>query len=555
MINNSYYLGNSNLPTPNTTFEYTDKEIKELTRCAKSVEYFANNYFTIVTEDGKEIIHLYKAQKRVLKSLTTNRFVVFLSARQSGKTTLLCLYALWNVCFQPDQTILIVANKEATAISILRRIRMAYELLPNWLKPAVKEYGKTEVIFGNDSRIIVSTTTTTAAKGETVNVLLIEEAAAIPLNLIEDFWRSTIPTISASKKSKIFLVSTANGTDNKFYQIYNEATTNPDSEWHAEKMDWWDKPGRDEKWKKSMVKALGSETAFDQEFGNKFLSSEDSTIDKEVLERLRSICKPPLYFLKDDCYRIWKDPNPEHIYSIGVDVGEGIGRTNSTITITDITDLNNIEVVAQYANNKIEPYHFAKDVIEITKQWGNPPLLIEKNSCGGQVIDALVNTHHYVNIVTYGSNTEKDRLGIFSHTNTKFTGVMNMRYWVNTLRTVSIYDTNIIQELESFIRFPNGTWKKRTEELFDDRVMSFVWSLLILETELCRAYYEVDELDDRGKPKKIARISLGGVEFSKLPVAAPYSDNAMPIFLGKSDETPKDQDIRELIDSGWSFLR
>jgi hypothetical protein len=555
MINNSYYLGNRNLPTPSTTFEYTEKEIKALSKCANSIEHFANHYFTIVTEDGKEIIHLYKAQKRVLKALTENRFVCLLAARQSGKTSLLCIYTLWSVCFNPDQTVLIVANKEATAISILRRIRLAYELLPNWLKPPVKEYGKTEVIFGNDSRIIVSTTTTTAALGESVSTLLIEECASIDPNLINEFWRSTIPTISASKKSKIFLVSTPRGTSNKFYEIYHEADTNKDSQWHAERMDWWDKPGRDEKWKETMLKTLGSQSDFDQEFGCTFFSSEDSTIDKEILEKIRTMCKDPKYILNDGNYKIWKDPNPEHIYSIGVDVGEGIGKTNSVITITDITDLQNIEIVAVYANNKIEPYHFAKVVSEIATQWGKPPLLIEKNSCGGQVIDALVNTHHYTNIVTYGSNSEKDRLGVYSHTNTKFTGVMNMRYWVNTLRIVSLYDASTLKELESFIRFPNGTWKKRSEDLFDDKVMSFIWSLLILDTDLCRAYYEVEELDDRGKPKKIKRITLDAVEFAKLPIASPYSDNAMPIFLGKNNETAKDQDISELVDSGWSFLR
>jgi hypothetical protein len=555
MTNNSFYLGNRNLPTPSTTFEYTAKEIKELTKCANSIEYFANHYFTIVTEDGKDIIHLYKAQKRVLKALTDNRFVVFLSARQSGKTTLLCIYALWNICFQPDQTVLIVANKEATAISILRRIRLAYELLPNWLKPPVKEYGKTEVILGNDSRIIVSTTTSSAARGETVSTLLIEECASIDSNLIEDFWRSTIPTISASKKSKIFLVSTPNGTSNKFYEIYHQATTDKNSEWHAERMDWWDKPGRDEKWKQSMLKTLGSESNFDQEFGNHFMSSEDSTIDQDVLQKLREQCKDPKYILLDGCYKIWKDPEPTHIYSIGVDVGEGIGKTNSSITVTDITDLTNIDVAAQYANNKIEPYHFAKIVSDIANQWGKPPLLIEKNSCGGQVVDALVNTHHYVNIVTYGTNSEKERLGIYSHTNTKFTGVMNMRYWVNTLKIVSIYDANLVKELESFIRFPNGLWKKRSEDLFDDRVMSFIWSLLMLDTELCRAYYEVEELDDRGKPKKINRISFESVEFTKLPISSPYSDNAMPIFMGAGNETAKDLDISELVETGWTFLR
>lgn len=87
----------------------------------------------------------------------------------SHNTTLMTIYALWLTCFDKDKTVLIVANKEATAINILRRIRMAYEYLPNWLKPGVKQWGKTEVVFANDSRITISSTSSSSSRGETAN--------------------------------------------------------------------------------------------------------------------------------------------------------------------------------------------------------------------------------------------------------------------------------------------------------------------------------------------------------------------------------------------------
>jgi hypothetical protein len=49
-------------------------------------------------------------------------------------------------------------------VKIFKKIRLAYELLPNFLKPGVKEYGKTGVTFDNDSSIGISTTTSTAAR-------------------------------------------------------------------------------------------------------------------------------------------------------------------------------------------------------------------------------------------------------------------------------------------------------------------------------------------------------------------------------------------------------
>ena len=164
------YLGDQNLPTPEATFEYTPEMVKEMKKCKEKIEYFAENYFHIVSlDEGKQKIKLHAPQKRVLKSLDKHRFVILLSSRQAGKTTIMTIYALWVACFNNDKRVLIVANKEGTAVMILRRIRTAYEQLPNWLKPGVKQYGKTEVIFANDSSVSISTTTATAARGESCN--------------------------------------------------------------------------------------------------------------------------------------------------------------------------------------------------------------------------------------------------------------------------------------------------------------------------------------------------------------------------------------------------
>jgi len=89
----------------------------------------------------------------------------------SANTTLMTIYALWYTCFQSNKRVVIVANKEKTAIMILRRIKMAFEELPNWLKPGLATWGGTEVIFGNGSSIAISTTTGSAVRGDSVNCI------------------------------------------------------------------------------------------------------------------------------------------------------------------------------------------------------------------------------------------------------------------------------------------------------------------------------------------------------------------------------------------------
>lgn len=164
-----YYLGDKNLPTGTVEQEYTPAMIKEMVSCAKDITKFVKHFWITTLEYGKQKINLYAPQKRILKSLVKNRFNIILASRQIGKTTLMTIYALWVACFRRDQTILIVANKEDTAKEILSRIKMAYEQLPNWLKPGVEEWAKTEVKFSNDSRIRISTTASSAARGLSIN--------------------------------------------------------------------------------------------------------------------------------------------------------------------------------------------------------------------------------------------------------------------------------------------------------------------------------------------------------------------------------------------------
>jgi hypothetical protein len=164
-----YYLGDKNLPTANTKQEYTPEMVKEMLSCAKNIFNFTKHFYITTLEHGKQKIKLYRPQRRLLKSLIKNRFNIIMTSRQVGKTTIMTIYALWVACFQNDRTILIVANKEDTAKEILARIKMAYEQLPNWLKPGVEEWAKTEVKFANDSRIRISTTSSSAARGLSIN--------------------------------------------------------------------------------------------------------------------------------------------------------------------------------------------------------------------------------------------------------------------------------------------------------------------------------------------------------------------------------------------------
>lgn len=573
-----YYRGSKNVPVAGAQYEFTPDMINELRRCQNDVIYFAENFFYIVNlDEGKQKIKLYEAQKNMLLNMVNNRFSVNLASRQSGKSTLLTIFVLWMACFNEDHRAAIVANKESTAINIFKRVRMAYEQLPNYIKPGVKDYGKTGMTLANDSSIVVSTTTATSIRGDSLTTLAIDEVAFIESHILEEFWSSVIPAVSSGKKTKVLLVSTPNGVGNKFYQIFSGAENGTLPSWKAARIDWWDRPDRDEKWKQDQIQLLGSEEKFLQEFGNTFLDDTAAAVGAAVIERFKTTKKEPIWSSSDGEYIVYEYPNTNNLYVVGVDVGEGIGRAASVAQILDVTDLQNIKQVAVYGSNKIEPFHFANKLSTIGQSWGIPPILIERNNCGAQTIDALFHNHNYEKIVSYTKISEQDKynrtrnLGVLSHTNIKFDGIQNMRYWINHLQCVNVNDPTTISEFETFVRFPNGVFRKKSDNFFDDRVMALVWALFILDPEICQQYFQITDFDLQHKPSKIKTLDYWETskEFFQLKeltqfatiVPKPYNpDNEMvfktlQVSNKEMQEIDKYQlDLEELIEQGYQFL-
>ena len=554
-----FYLGNPNLPAADAQIAYEPWMIKEMKKCKENILHFAENFFYIINLDrGRETIDLHSCQKRVLRKMRDNRFFILLASRQIGKSTMMTIYILWQACFMDDQRVLLVANKEATAIEIFQRVRMAFEELPIWLKPGVKEYGKTSMTLDNGSRIGITTTTGTAARGQSVNCLVIDECAFIESHLVEEFWKSVFPIITSSKKSKVFICSTSNGTGNLFHKLYDGAEKNENG-WAYDKIMWNEVPGRDEKWAAVTKQALGSTEAWLQEFCCEFLNSGESSIDEELFAEMSAKCTEAKIVLDEGNYKIWDEPDSSRVYVAGVDISEGVGVDASVIQILDITDIRDIRQVATYHNRHIPPLEFANKLHTILLNWGSPLALIERNNCGAQVVDRLAFDVGYEKVVSYGAKAAlrgRPQMGMIAHTNTKYKGVMNMRYFINETRSVTIQDLNTLKEMRDFVRYPNGTWKAKGG-FHDDRVMSFLYALFILEKEITERYFDILELDDHGKPMTIEPMDFGVATFEN--ATSIYNDFEVvglnnpymtPVVFGMG-HTEQASEIEFLAQEGW----
>ena len=543
--------------------------------CADKHIVFDENHNEIFTEDLKigDLIWTENGIQPILSITTTDRIEdmfdvtvdsenhrLYTNGILSHNTTQLTIAALHEACFHEYRSIVIVANKESTAIEIFRRVRLAYEELPHWIKPAVKEYGKTACEFANGSRISISTTTGAAIRGTSLNLLIIDEISHIENHVVEEFWKSVYPTISRAKTSKILAASTPNGTGNLFHRLYSEAVKGENG-FNPLRIEWDEIPGRDEAWKKEQIKALGSLESFLQEFGNEFLDNGDAAIDEALFDELKQKCNEPKHILMDGHYKVWEDPNASRMYAVGVDVSEGVGQDASVVQVLDITDLRDIMQVAEYHNNMIAPAEFSNTLHEILQHWGNPLVLIERNNQGGQICDRLAIDLNYPNVVSWGakkSHRINGQYGVISHTNTKYAAILNQRYFINEVRSVTFRSRQTLEEFKTFMRYPNGTWKAKGGQ-HDDRVMAFVWALMILFNEITEIYFEMQELDDYGKPLKIVPFDHG----------IKYFENATSIYTNEqvdnienSDLCPMsfgafgegDDEIAGLMADGWSLL-
>ena len=462
---NRGYLGNKNLPGKGSSYSYTPEQISELAKCADSISYFAEKYFTIVHVDhGKITIPLYEYQHNLLDHIQENRFCAILQARQSGKTTTNTIFILWYILFNKDKAVAILANKASTSRSILGRIQLAFELLPNWMKPNVEEWNKGSVKFDSEANgcsIVAAATSSASIRGETVALLVIDEAAFV--ENWDDFYTSTYPTIASGKTTKVILVSTINGLNH--YNTIMEKARAGESDYKPFEVTWRDVPGRDDEWRRQTI-ANTSEEAFEQEHENVAFGSSNTLIGTRYLKTL--VAKDPIFFRES--VRIYKQPVQGNIYIGVVDTSRGKGLDNSAISIIDVTGYP-FEQVATYYNNEISYLVYPEVIFSMAKKYNNAHLLVENNDVGGHIC-AELNELEYDNLITPPTkNRAKYELGIRTTKSVKAVGCSSLRDLIESTKLIT-NDKNTIVELNQFIR--KGSSYQANTGAHDDLVMTLV---------------------------------------------------------------------------------
>ncbi len=476
MSTTDVYLGNPNLKKANIAQEFSPEEVQEYIKCADDPVYFILNYIKIVSlDEGVIPFTMYDFQVGMVKSFHENRFNIAKLPRQSGKSTIVTAYLLWYVLFNQNVNVAILANKAATAREMLGRLQLSYENLPKWLQQGILQWNRGSLELENGSKIMAASTSASAVRGMSFNVIFLDEFAFIPNHIADQFFSSVYPTISSGKSTKVIIISTPHGM-NMFYKLWHDAERGT-NEYIPTEVHWSEVPGRDDVWKEQTIKNT-SEQQFRVEFECEFLGSVDTLISPSKL-RIMPYHDP---MKENRGLAVFEQAVPEHNYVITVDVSRGVGNDYSAFTVVDTTTIP-YKMVARYKNNEIKPIILPNVVVDIAKNYNNAYILCEVNDIGGQVADIIQFDLEYENLLMaamrgragqqlgQGFSGKKTQLGIKMSTAVKQVGCSNLKALIEDDKLL-INDYDTIAELTTFIA--KGQTFQAEEGCNDDLAMCLV---------------------------------------------------------------------------------
>jgi len=513
------YRDNPLLKKVGVDHQYTKEQIEEYVKCSNDPVYFCMNYIKIVNVDeGLINFKMWDFQKEMINLFKDNRFVITKCPRQVGKTTTTVGYLLWATIFTDSQNVAVLANKGSLARDILAKYQLAYENLPQWLQQGVVTWNKGNVELENGSKVIAASTSSSAIRGGSFNIVFLDEFAFVPNNIANEFFNSVYPVISSGKSSKIIIVSTPNGM-NLFYKLWMDSIEKRNNYKNFE-IHWSMVPGRDDAWKEETIRNT-SERQFAQEFETEFLGSSNTLISGYKLQQLR-YTNP---IAEHDKMKIYEHPIKEgqndaksdHLYCITVDVSEGKNLDSSTFSVIDISSTP-YKQVATYASSSISPILFPTVIVNAARVYNDAYILVEINN-NPQVADFIHSDLEYENLLKVFTGNKKPQqlsagfargvqMGLKMSPQVKAVGCSNLKTLIEGDKLL-INDFDTYSELTTFEQ--HKTSFAAAEGANDDMAMT----LVIFAWATTQAYFR--EIVNHDLRKQIQLENMNQIDEDVLP--------------------------------------
>jgi len=362
-------------------------------------------------------LDLFADQISLLEDYETHNENIALKYRQAGVSTVTAAWASKKLAFarkEKPEKVLIIANKLDTSVEMANKIRGFTEQWPAWVGIGFSAEKNSQRHFklNNGCEVKAVATSKDALRGYTPTILIFDEAAFIEAD--GDFWSACMASLSTG--GKVIVVSTPNGYDPIYYEIYDQALRGM-NDFKISEMFWYRDPrytkdlymvktndlvhfllnredypidtivelpmenpyDRDHNitkdyisqgykpcsaWFEGMVKKLKYDRRkVSQELECNFLGSGDNVFDSDLMQNIsKNQLRDPQAKLMGNALWIFKEPVNGHKYIMGIDVSRGDSEDFSSI---EIIDFDEREQVLEYVG-KVPP-----DVLaEIAYKWG-----------------------------------------------------------------------------------------------------------------------------------------------------------------------------------------
>jgi hypothetical protein len=392
----------------------------EYVKCMKDTPYALKTYLQTYDNTVSQYVplQLFPDQISLLNDYENYNENIALKYRQAGVSTVTAAWVSKKLAFakkiKPEK-ILIIANKLDTSLEMANKIRGFVSQWPKWvgIDFAPEKNSQKHYKLNNGCEVKAVATSKDALRGFTPTILIFDEAAFIEAD--SDFWAACMASLSTG--GKVIVVSTPNGYDPIYYEIYDQATRSMNDfkitemfwfrdprytkdlylvktediihyllnkeEYSTEQILSWEGIPFEQRnydelklimdsgykpcsiWFEGMVKKLKyDKRKVSQELECNFLGSGDNVFDSKLMQKIReNMVKEPSNKMMGNSLWIWKEPVVGHKYIMGVDVSRGDSEDFSTIQIIDFDER---EQVLEYIG-KIPP-----DVLaEVAYKWAN----------------------------------------------------------------------------------------------------------------------------------------------------------------------------------------
>jgi len=206
---------------------------------------------------------------------TTSRRVLLLCSRQSGKSTICAILALWIAIFEAPALIICVSPSQRQSAELLRTVMQFHARLES--APAVGPESVLKVEFANGSRILALPGTERTIRGLAgVAVVIIDEASRVDDDLIA----AVRPMLAVSEGGgRLIALTTPAGKRGWFFEAWTGT-----GDWTRVRVPATDCPRISPEFLADELKELGP-MAFSEEYCLEFRDSDEAVFPTDIIAR------------------------------------------------------------------------------------------------------------------------------------------------------------------------------------------------------------------------------------------------------------------------------